>query len=224
MNNFTRDRAKEHFPAVLLTLLSIVQAIALELLWSHVVDATYLYEFSFGAFLAWAQVAGTLLAVILIWVVYASNVMRFRWVPAVTDSIYPFMVGIVEFWLVEALNIGSTGIWLMVMGFVFGVMTWIAQITMRRARSDPDNNQFFESMGRATLSDFYPQIAIVALFVVVGLLTHSMNPPTIVQGGLVLLTLAFLAWQFLNTARFWNAAISATPQSDKPFERELKDD
>jgi hypothetical protein len=213
MANFTRDRAKEHFPAVLLTLLSIVQAIALELLWSHVVDAPHLYEFTFGAVVAWAQVVGTLLTVILIWVVYASNVMRFRWVPAITDSIYPFSIGIVEFWLVETLNIGSIGIWLMVTGFVFGVMTWIAQITMRRARSDPDNNQFFEKTGRATLSDFYPQISIIGLFFVVGLLTNSMNPPPIVQGGLVLLTLMFLAWQFLSTVRYWNAAIAAPPQS-----------
>jgi len=41
-----RDRAKEHFPMVFLTLLIIVQALALELLWSHVRGADYLFELS----------------------------------------------------------------------------------------------------------------------------------------------------------------------------------
>ena len=130
-----------------------------------------------------------------------------------TDSIYPFLVGIIEFWLVEALNIGSTGLWFIVMGAAIGVMHWIAQITMRRARSDADNDQFFERTARATLSDFYPQASIVAIFVVAGLLTIAMNPPPVVQGTSVLLTLLFLAWQFLTTARYWNAAISPTLQS-----------
>lgn len=71
-----RDRAKEHFPMVLLTLLSIVQALALELLWSHVRGNDYLFEPSLVAALSWIQIAATFLGLVLIWVVYASNAMR----------------------------------------------------------------------------------------------------------------------------------------------------
>ena len=104
-----RDRAKEHFPMVLLTLLSIVQALALELLWSHVVEADYLYESPLDALVTWIQIAATFTGLILIWVVYASNTMRFRWVPVTVDSVYPFIIGVLEFMLVETLDPGETG-------------------------------------------------------------------------------------------------------------------
>ena len=41
-----RDRAKDMFPVVLLTLLSIVQALALEFLWDHTRNRAELFEFS----------------------------------------------------------------------------------------------------------------------------------------------------------------------------------
>ena len=43
-----RDRAKEQFPSVLLTLLSIVQALALEFLWDHSRHRPELYELSWA--------------------------------------------------------------------------------------------------------------------------------------------------------------------------------
>ena len=41
-----RNRATDQFPMVLLTLLSIVQALALELLWDHLRNRPDLYEYS----------------------------------------------------------------------------------------------------------------------------------------------------------------------------------
>jgi hypothetical protein len=46
---------------VLLTLLSIVQALALELLWSHVRESVYLFDMSWTALLTWIQVGTTFL-------------------------------------------------------------------------------------------------------------------------------------------------------------------
>jgi hypothetical protein len=37
-----RSRAKTHFPSVLLTLISIIQALALELMWSKIVESDFL--------------------------------------------------------------------------------------------------------------------------------------------------------------------------------------
>ena len=85
--NAMRERAKEHFPAVLLTLLSIVQALALELLWSHLQKADHLFALSAVNVTLWLQIVATFFGIVLIWVVYASNVMRFRWVPATSDSV-----------------------------------------------------------------------------------------------------------------------------------------
>ena len=109
--NAMRERAKEHFPTVLLTLLSIVQALALELLWAHLHEADYLFQLSWIAVLSWVQVIATLLGVVLIWVVYASNVMRFRWVPTTSDSVYPFLIGLIEFMLIDTLGPDEIGQW-----------------------------------------------------------------------------------------------------------------
>lgn len=209
MSNPARSRAKEHFPAVLLTLLSIVQAIALELLWGHLVESSFLYELTAQAILGWAQVLATLLAMILIWVVYASNVMRFSWVPVVSDSTYPFVIGIVEFWLVESLAPGSHGLWLVVMGFVFVAMTWIAQITMRRARFDVDNSDFFKDVPQATWKDFTPQAIAFSIFLGAGISASTFNLSFLVMFIAVVATLAFLSWQFVNTARYWNLAMAS---------------
>lgn len=46
-----RERTKEHFPSVLVTLLSIFQALALELLWGRVRESPYLFEGGLGAWL-----------------------------------------------------------------------------------------------------------------------------------------------------------------------------
>jgi hypothetical protein len=98
-----RDRAKEHLPMVLLTLLSIVQALALELLWSYVRESTYLFEMTWTALLTWIQVGTNFIGIVVIWIVYASTAMRFRWIPTTSDSVYPFFIGLLEFILIETL-------------------------------------------------------------------------------------------------------------------------
>ena len=87
-----RNRARANLPTVLLTLLSIVQALALEFLWAFLKDTPELLAFSWLNMRVWVQVAATLIGLILIWIVYASHVMRFRWVPTTTDSVYPFAI------------------------------------------------------------------------------------------------------------------------------------
>lgn len=53
-----RNRAKEIFPMVLLTLLSIVQALALEFLWDHTRHRSDLFELSIAVIPGWLQLSG----------------------------------------------------------------------------------------------------------------------------------------------------------------------
>ncbi len=210
--NAIRERAKEHFPTVLLTLLSIVQALALELLWSHLRETTYLFEFSWISALSWVQILATFLGLVLIWVVYASNVMRFRWVPVTSDSVYPFLIGILEFMLIETLGPDAIGLWLVYLALVFGMMIWVAHANMRRARKDPDNEAFFSGYQPAKLRDFYPQIAIVSALVLVGVYFRISGD----QGWLAMLALlatnCLLGWQFYATAVFWQLSVADEPE------------
>ena len=71
-----RTRAKDHLPTVLLTLLRIVKAFSLELMWAHVMTHAEPYQLSFTSVLAWVQILATFLGVLVIWLVYAMLVMQ----------------------------------------------------------------------------------------------------------------------------------------------------
>jgi hypothetical protein len=206
--NPMRERAKEHFPTVLLTLLSIVQALALELLWSHFGEADYLFEPTWVAVISWVQVAATFLGIVLIWVIYSSNVMRFRWIPTTTDSVVPFIIGLLEFMLVETLGPEQLGAWFVLLAALFGMMNWIAHTTMQSARRDGDNEAFFRAVGPATLSDFAPQIATVAILALTGTYLWTTGD----QGGFAITALlatgALLTWQYREATKFWKRSLA----------------
>ena len=145
-----RERATEQFPTVLLTLLSIVQALALEFLWTHLRERTDLYEVSWTALFGWLQIGASLNGIILIWLTYVGLTMRFRWTPSTADSVMPFFVGLVEFFMIDMLGPGKMGPWLMLMAMIFSTMIVLSYHVMRRARRDPSNDEFFALFSPAT--------------------------------------------------------------------------
>ena len=202
---------------VLLTLLSIVQALALELLWSHVREADYLFGWTWMSAISWLQIGTTFLGLILIWVVYASTAMRFRWVPTTSDSVYPFVIGLMEFVLVEVLGPDSFGLWLIAMAIIFGMMVRVSHKTMRRARQDADNAPFFSQVGPATARDFVIQTAIVIALILAGLYFETTGDRGVLALLAVLATAALLLWQFVEASRFWARSValeSEFPDSD----------
>lgn len=201
------DRAKEHFPMVLLTLLSIVQALALELLWTHVRGADYLFMTGWATTLHWIQIASTFLGLILIWVVYASNTMRFRWVPVTSDSVYPFFIGVIEFMLIESLGPNEAGQWLILMALIYAVMVRVSHKTMQRARQDSENDVFFNDYAPATMRDFAPQIAIVGVQALAGVYLWVSGDEGVIAALAMLAAAAVLVWQFYKTALFWEHTV-----------------
>lgn len=164
-----RSRAKEHLPAVLLTLVSIVQALSLELLWGAVRERESLYAGDFAALVEWVQITATFLGILVIWLTYASQVMRFRWVPSTLDSVFPFFAGVLEFTMIEVQGVDRLCWWFLALAAVYALMVWIGQHTMRRARLDGENDDFFRRVGRATLRDFVPPFLAVASLCAIGL-------------------------------------------------------
>ncbi len=208
MNNM-RARAKEHFPTVLLTLLSIVQALALELLWGHIVETDNLYALTWAAALSWVQVSATFLGIILVWVVYASNVTRFSWVPSTSDSVLPFLIGVLEFLMVETLCPERIGPWLILMAAIFAGMNWITHSTMRRARQDEDNKTFFTNLQPARLSDFYTEIVIITCLCAAGIYEWSVGTQSGFAMAALLATVGLLTWQYRLSAMFWERSVAA---------------
>ena len=164
-----RNRARDNLPMVLLTLLSIVQALALELLWGQIRELSFLYELTLSAFIGWTQVGCTLIGILLIWLNYASTTMRFSWVPSTSDSVFPFLIGVLEFAQIDSLGLGEVGLWLMLLWLIFALVTVANHMIYRRARLDEANTAWFCNVSRATRKDFYPVIGIVTGLVVAGL-------------------------------------------------------
>lgn len=184
--NQTSRRAKANFPTVLLTLLSIVQAFALELMWTHINEHAYLYELSFVSVLSWLQIVATLLGVLLIWLIYSDLVLRLSWLPTTTDAIFPFVVGILEFVQIGILGPTTIGPWFLLLAILFSAMAWISQATMKRARQDQDNVDFFKNVEPASWNDHLVTIIPVLTLSIVGMLIWLLND----QGWFSLIALA----------------------------------
>lgn len=206
--NPIRDRAKEHFPTVLLTLLSIVQALSLELWWQYLSEVRPSLEGGLESLTLWAQIVTTIVGIAIVWVFYAGIVMRFRWVPATSDSLFPFFVGIIQFLLIDALYHESRGYWLCAMSAVFLGMIAILQLTMRRARRDPDNALFFDQVKPASYFDLLPAGLFIILLGVCGYVVSTYH---LLWLGLIatLIALIFLLLQLRTSSRYWNDSMLA---------------
>lgn len=207
-----RSRAKEHLPHVLLTLLSIIQALALELWWTHLETADYLFAPGWPTLIWWLEVVAMFLGILVIWLVYAANVMRFRWVPSVGDSVHPFVVGLLQFLMIELLGPGGVGWWLLLLAGIFGIMNWVAHSTMRRARLDGENEEFFRSVPPATLRDFYPAATTVGGLALFGLYLVLVPENLIVSALAVVGTTMLMLWEVYKVDFFWKRSM-AVPEA-----------
>jgi len=198
-----RDRARAQFPMILLTLISIIQALALELLWSRVTDSAFLYEFSSAAFIGWGMASVALLGILQIWVMYSTLVIGFTWRPGLRDSIVPFVIGIQEFLLIELIDERFDPTWLFALASLFVVANWITHQSFRRARLDAGNAAFFRNRSPATLRDFRWQIAVVLLLLGFGIAGLLPGTPDWLALLAIAITNVVLLLQINFSRRLW---------------------
>ena len=211
-----RNRATDQFPLVLLTLLSIVQALALELLWDHLRNRPDLYEYSWLALLSWVQVTASLMGIMLIWLIYTGMVMRFRWTPSTADSILPFFIGLIQFLMIDMMGPEKLGRWMIVLAVVFATMIVASHKVFRRARQDPANRGWFDMYSPATLRDFVPHVVVIAtLFLLGAWLWHSGSTGWPAMFAL-LVTHVVLGYEIFNAAKFWNQSMASEKTAASP--------
>ena len=167
--NIMKTRAQAYFPSVLLTLVSIIQALALELMWSKIVESEWLWKFNMKAVIGWRMILVASLGIIQVCVMYSTMVMGFIWQPDLKDSIIPFVIGIQEFMLVTLIGEEFNTLWLYALGSVFISANWVSHSSLRRARQNPEKEEFFGKVELATLRDFWPALTIVTSLVIFGI-------------------------------------------------------
>ena len=218
--NRMRNRAIEHFPSVLLTLVSIIQALALELLWSRTVESEFLWPLDQQSIIGWGMISVVMLGIVQIWVWYSFMVMGFTWLPSLRDSVFPFVIGLQEFVLISLIDEKFSGAFLYVLASIFVTVNWITHSSFKRARKEPDNELFFGNREPATLRDFRYAILLVVLFLLSGLLTDTFTD----QSWVPLLAISFanfaLLVQILNSRKIWMTIINLSADESVPTQKE----
>jgi hypothetical protein len=123
-----RTQAKEMFPTIYLTLLSMVQALAIEVLWSAVNDHEYFWSWNAVALTGWLQATAVFQLIFFIWVAYAHVVMRFRWVVSVRDSVIPFILGVAQFALIGLIHPDRVHLWFYGLAATSCFGAWVALV------------------------------------------------------------------------------------------------
>jgi len=91
---------------------------------------------------------------------------------------------------------------------IFGLMTVVTHLKMRRARLDGDNDEFFTDFKPATIRDFFPAAVIIIGFVIAGLYFGISADRGVVALVAVSLSLALLIRQLLVAAGYWEMSVS----------------
>jgi hypothetical protein len=210
----TRARAKELSPSLILTLLSIVQALALEVLWSSVRDHPFLWEGGLEAAVGWMQVGIALQGIIVVWVAYLGLVVRFVWVPRVHDMVIPFVIGISEFILASALDPKWLVYWLLLLAVMFVFATLSNSSLFLAASELEDNREHFELLAAkqelyGSFSLYGPLAVFVGLILISAVLVVAFGPDSVATLVALALTNGVLVLQFLQIRFYWNRALFA---------------
>ncbi|MFT4887845.1 MAG: hypothetical protein ACJAY7_000989 [Pseudohongiellaceae bacterium] len=208
MNNM-RERAQRQFPIVLLTLISIIQALALELLWSKIIESKFLWSFDAAALVGWGMLSVSLMGILQIWVMYSTIVMGFTWRPSLRDSIIPFVLGIQQFMMVSIISPTFNVMWLYNLASIFLVGNWMVHITFRRARVNKENDLFFKSRSPATLKDFTWPFVVISVLVMFGMMFTALGGPNWVALLAIVFANVVLALQIISSRALWNAMMSS---------------
>ncbi len=166
-----RTRAIEHFQGGYLSLISIIQGTALAFLVSTVLDDDYFCSLQWHQ---WWLYALTLILIILTWHEYWIGTTAMPFVPSLFDSVYPFAVGVLEFFIVKSVGwTDKPGAWFFFMGAFFICAYFGFWNMYSRAANVKENINVLERLGRLSQITKYGVVGIGALFIAFGFLVHD---------------------------------------------------
>jgi hypothetical protein len=197
------ERAKDLLPSIILTILSMIQALALELYWSRIEDSTFLWEGGAAAVIGWLQLAVMLQGILLIWIFYVSFVLRFTWLPSVEDTLIPFLIGLLEFALIDLIGPDTLWLWFPLMAAVMAVATFGSHLTMRQARQDPGNSYFFDQVKPPTWRDYRATAVLVVCFCLFGLALRLLDNQVTLSIVALVITMAAMSYRMLQVRLYW---------------------
>lgn len=203
-----RNRAKDMLPSMLLTLMSIIQALALEFLWDSVRVAEQ--TLTWAAVLVWIQITANMLGILQVWLFYVSVAMRFRWVPTSNDLLLPFLIGILEFTMIDLTGSAHLPLWFATLASVYAIAAWDAQNVMARARRDGDNEEFFKHLRPAAMRDLGGPVSAVGGLMLFGIAIYFTDENVWLTLSGLLFATGMLAFQIVMGRYYWKRSMRET--------------
>jgi len=196
-------RAKELSPSILITLLSIIQALALEVLWGSLGDQPHLWQGGWSAWIGWFQVAAVVQGIALVWIFYTTIVMRFVWLPNIRDSVIPFILGLGEFVLASLLEPEWLWLWFLIMMGLVAFGTCVSFAMFGTAEREPENRDFFAKNHFGVRDMLFPEGAFVLAFASFAGLVYWRGPDGGWAALCLTLTNVILLVEFDQQRRYW---------------------
>lgn len=206
MNNI-RERAKDLFPSVLMTLLSIIQALALEFLWDRIHDTDGLWHLDVTALSGWLQIVTAMVGILQVWLFYISVVMRFRWVPHARDLVLPFGIGVLELIFIDLTATGYVAWWLVSLAAVYLLSAVIGQDMFVRARREPENQEFFGTVTPATPADLWLPFGVICAYLLLAGVHATLPGLAWLVPATSLFALGSLLHRLDESRRYWNLSV-----------------
>ena len=202
------ERVRKLVPSIILTVLSMIQAIALELYWGKLVASEFLWTGGWIALVGWLQFIALFFGILLIWLLYVSPMLRFHWMPSLEDTLAPFLIGLLEFALIDLTHPSLTGPWLLILAMIFTTAVFTSHTISRRARSDSANDYFFSQQDSAAPTDYRESGITIASLVLLGALLWIFPHAYWLASLALLLTLIGMSYQYVEARRFWLHSIT----------------
>jgi hypothetical protein len=196
-----QQRAVELFPSVLLSVLGVIQALAFELLWEEGLPGVARWRDAGATATGVLQAFAVFQGGIVMWALYASLVLRLRWLPSVRDLVVPFVLGALQFSLVELMAPEQLPWWFAVLALIFALaMATNYAAYVAAGRLDPAILRGESQV----LSSYAPSlVTVVGLVACAGLVAWT-GPTSPAAAAAVLAANVGLLVQLLVLRRYWN--------------------
>jgi hypothetical protein len=147
-----RERALGSFSSIYMTMVSLIEAIALELLVGRVLAVTEVSDLGVPTIVAWLEIAFMFEVILGIWIAYAIMSMATRWVMTLYDSAIVFALGMWQFLAISWIDQVPSHYWLWWTGIGGVIAILIIRGIYAAARRNPENDVFVGSFPLALVT------------------------------------------------------------------------
>lgn len=200
-----RDRALAQFPAMYVTLVSVVQAIALEVLVSRVYEVGLEPTLTAYSAMVWLEVALLGQTIFYVWVSYTLLVTLAQWVFRFFDFAAAFAVGVFQFAAIKWIGTESPRNFLVMVAIGFVAGAWISLSNTGAAARRPENAEVMRGFPHRNLAILLGLVGVLGL---IGVLVAGSGPGRPVAPSVLLalcnvvVFVALLRWFF-----WWRGAM-----------------